>query len=151
MIKATTLTKKSWLLSKRIGKLGLLRKIEDGYAIMGGPFPGEYIDLKTLESKFGEKFKFVEAKKIREEKEETVIEGYPAKHSPVFLIESDENLHTYSKKEGSTDIYVAGYFCIQFKGKWQSSPCNRKYYGHHRAKADRKKFKKQRSRNALLL
>lgn len=125
MIKATTLTKKSWLLSRGIGKLGLLRKIETGYAIMGGPHPGKYTELKELESQFNDKVKFVEAKKIREEKEETIIEGYPVKHNPIFLVESDGNLHTYVKKEGSSDIYIAGYFCIQFKEKWQSSFCPR--------------------------
>lgn len=125
MIKATALTEKSWLLSRRTGKLGLLRKIEEGFAIMGGPHPGKYIDLKELESQFNEKFKFVEAKKAREEKEETIIEGYPVKHDTVFLVESDGTLHSYTKKEGSSDIYLAGYFCIKFKGKWQSSFCPR--------------------------
>lgn len=132
MIKATALTERSWLLSRRVGKLGLLRKIEDGYAIMGGPFPGKYVDIEKLESQFNEKIKFVAAKKVREEKEETFIEGYPVKHETTFLLESDQNLHTYVKKEGSSDIFVAGYFCIQFKGKWQSSFCPRaKTLGEH--------------------
>ena len=125
MIKATALTEKCWLLSKRTGKLGLLRKLTNGYAIMGGPYSGKYTELKELEAAFGGKLKFVEAKKIREEKEETIVEGYPVKHTSAFLVESDGNLHTYVKREGSADIYLAGYFCIQFKGKWQSSFCPR--------------------------
>ncbi len=125
MIKATALTEKSWLLSRRTGKLGLLRETEKGYAILGGPHPGKYSNLEKLEKKFEEKIKFVAAKTIKEEKEETDIGGYPVKHNPVFLVESDENLHLYSKKEGSSDLYVAGYFCIRFKGKWQSSFCPR--------------------------
>ncbi len=125
MIKATELTPKSWLLSKSSKKLGLLRETKnDGYAIIGGPYSGDYSELKDLEKATGQPIKFVKPEK-KEEKDPIFVEGYPVKHEPIFLIESDVHYFVYTKKEGSQDQYGAGYFCIQFKGKWQSSYCPR--------------------------
>lgn len=125
MIKATELTEKSWLLSEDSKKMGLLRKTVDGYAIIGGPHHGKSGTHENIEELFGQRLKFVKPKKKNEEKETIFVEGYPIKHEISFLVESQENLHTYTKKEGSADLYIAGYFCIEFRGKWHGSFCPR--------------------------
>ena len=125
MIKATELTPKSWLLSTSAKKLGLLRKtINEGYAIIGGPYNGEYTKLEDLEKIAKQSIEFIKSKK-KEEKAQSFIEGYPVKHNNIFLVENDANYCVYTKKEGSQDYYGAGYFCIQFKGTWQGSYCPR--------------------------
>jgi len=125
MIRATALTENCWLLSKKIGKLGLLRKLYNNeYEILGGPNPGRYQTINDIETKFNKKIKFIELK-TKKEKEILFIEGYPIKHNSYFLVENDDKFYIYSKREGSLDLYVAGYFCIEFKGKWQSSFCPR--------------------------
>lgn len=125
MIEATELTPKSWLLSKSTKKFGLLRETaNNGYAIIGGPYSGEYPQLKDLEKLAGQTINFVKPEK-KEEKEPIFVEGYPVKHEPIFLVENDADYRVYTKKEGSQDQYAAGYFCVQFKGKWQGSYCPR--------------------------
>lgn len=125
MIKATELTPKSWLLSTVNKRFGLLRKTEnDEYVIIGGPYSGKYSQLGKLETALGQPIKFIKPIK-EEEKNPIFVEGYPVKHEPIFLVESDSNYYVYAKKEGSQDQYGAGYFCIQFKGKWQGGYCPR--------------------------
>ena len=40
MIKASQLTEKSWMLTKKRTRTGLMRKEEETYSMMGGPFTG---------------------------------------------------------------------------------------------------------------
>lgn len=125
MIKATELTPNSWLLSTSVKKLGLLRKtINEEYAIIGGPYSGKYTKLEDLEKITKQSIQFIKSEK-KKEKEQVFIEGYPVKHDIIFLVKSDANYYVYTKKEGSQDYYGAGYFCIQFKGKWQGGYCPR--------------------------
>lgn len=125
MIKATQLTEKSWILIKGKGnRCGLMRQQGEGYAILGGPFPGTYDSVDALQEVAGEKIKFVEAKK-KEEKEEVMLGDFPVKHTEVFDVTDDGGYYTYTKKEGSTDIYAAGYWCINFNGKWHGHFCPR--------------------------
>jgi hypothetical protein len=125
MIKANKMTECSWLLQSRIERMGILRFIDNKYSIIGGDFPGEYADQDTLEKKLGDKIKFVEPKTDKTDDGDLFIEGYPIKHDQYFVVASEDELHTYVKREGSGDFYMAGYFCIQFKGKWQPSFCPR--------------------------
>lgn len=123
MIKATKITEKSWLLSKRRTRCGLLRKDGDAYIIMGGPHSGKYENLTILEEKI-EKFEFVEPV-IKENKEPIFLEGYPVKVDEAFDINNEKGYPTYTKKEGSADVYAAGYWCIDFNGNWHGHYCPR--------------------------
>ncbi len=123
MIKATKLTEKSWMLSKRRTRCGILRKDDETYIIMGGPYSGKYENLEILESKI-EKFEFVEAK-IKENKDPIFLEEYPVKADEVFDVSNENGYPTYTKKEGSTDVYAAGYWCINYNGNWHGHYCPR--------------------------
>lgn len=125
MIKANRMTERSWLLQSRIERMGILRFTNNKYSIIGGDHAGEYSDQKDLEQALGGKIKFVEPRTEKSNTDQLLIEGYPIKHDQYFLIASEDNLHTYVKREGSDDFYMAGYFAIQFKGKWQPSFCPR--------------------------
>ena len=101
-----------------------MRKEGETYSIMGGPFSGKYDDLEDLEKKIGEKFDF-EKRKIKKEKEPIFLEGYPVKVDETFDINTETGYPTYTKREGSSDVYAAGYWCINFKGNWHGHYCPR--------------------------
>ncbi len=124
MIKATQLTEKSWLLTKKRTRVGIMRREEESYSIMGGPFSGKYDDFETLEKKTNETFNF-EEKKIKEELEPVFLEGYPVKVDEVFDVNTECGYPTYTKRIGSSDIYAAGYWCINFKENWHGHYCPR--------------------------
>lgn len=126
MIKAVQLTENSWILYNRTEKYGLMRRVDqDGYGIIGGPFPGEYKSLEELEKKVGGgSFKFLKSKAMKNVIE-NFVHGYPVKHEEVFDVDADGNYPVYTKKKSSNDLYAAGYWCFQFKGKWQGSYCPR--------------------------
>lgn len=125
MLKATQLTKKSWILSKRGGRYGIMRQTEAGYAIMGGPFSGKYKTIAAIEKKVGDKVKFYESK-IRTEIEEAFIEGYPVRHAEYYDVELNNNVYSYAKKEGSKDRYAAGYYAFFMnRDQWAGRFCPR--------------------------
>ncbi len=124
MIKATRLTEKSWLLMRKRTRCGLMRKEGESYSIMGGTLSGKYENLETLENQTGEKFNFVEPK-VKEDKDPIFLEGYPVKVDEVFIVETENEYPTYTKIEGSLDIYAAGYWCINFNGNWHPHYCPR--------------------------
>ena len=127
MIKAVEMTSKSWVLYGKIDKLGLLRKIDDeGYGVIGGPFPGDYKSLTELEKKAGDEIKFQKPDKIKVvDIVEQYLENFPVKHIEIFDVNNDSGYPTYTKKENSNDRYAAGYWGFEFKGTWQKSFCPR--------------------------
>lgn len=124
MIKATQLTEKSWLLMKKRTRCGLMRKEGEAYSIMGGPFSGTYVNLQALEKGVGDEFNFVEPT-VKEETDPVFLEEYPVKVDEVFNVDTEHGYPTYTKKEGSTDVYAAGYWCINFNGNWHGHYCPR--------------------------
>ena len=125
MVKATQLTENSWLMQTKTQRIGLLTLGNSGYRLIGGPFDGEYVDTKSLEDKVGT-VTFVKPKNESKQDDKMLeIEGFPVKHDQYFLVDSTDDFHTYVKREGSEDYYLAGYFCIQFNGKWQPAFCPR--------------------------
>lgn len=100
-----------------------MRRIGKGFGILGEPFAGEYESLKSLEKIFGSEIKF--QKKMLINSELSSINAYPVKHYDVFDVDSDGEYPTYAKKKDSEDRFAAGYWCLKFKEKWQSSFCPR--------------------------
>lgn len=119
------LTDKSWMLTKKkIGRCGLMRKDgEEGYAVLGGPYAGKYETLEVFENKANDVVEFVE-EAVKEDKEDIIIEGYPVKHDEVFDVLTEE-YPSYTKREGSSDRYAVGFWCINFNGKWHGHYCPR--------------------------
>lgn len=124
MIKATKLTEKSWILSRKRSRCGLMRQNNEGYTIMGGSFAGTYTNISDIEKESGEKIKFIEPK-IKEDKEPIFLDEYPVKADEVFDVSTEQGFPTYTKREGSLDIYAAGYWCIKFKDSWHGHFCPR--------------------------
>lgn len=122
MIKALELTPSSWLLSKKSGKHGLMRKENDNYIVIGGPFVGTYKNIKQLEKVIGSKIVF--EKLMDDNSEKAMIENYPVKHSTVYDIKLGE-YPIYTKREGSKDRYAAGYYTIEFTNNFQLRFCPR--------------------------
>lgn len=122
MFKAVGITDNCWILYNHSIKNGLLiLNDKNQYELIGGSYAGIYNDLTELEKGVGDKIKFEKTNRKRIDPVE--IDGYPTKHTNVFDIDTTTELKTYTKKQGSDIKYAAGYFCIQFKGKWQSSFC----------------------------
>ena len=101
-----------------------MRKEGESYSVMGGPFSGKYDDLAVLEKETGEKFNFMEAK-VKEDRDPIFLEGYPVKVEEAFDVNTENGYPIYTKREGSKDIYAAGYWCINFKGNWHGHYCPR--------------------------
>lgn len=119
MIKAVPMTEKSWLLYKKTERCGIMRlNSEKQFVIMGGEYSGTYSSKKALNEKLT-KVVF-EKQKINKDQEKSVVGDFPVKHDTVFELGEVDGLHPYTKIEGSTDIYVAGYFSIKNKEKWQT-------------------------------
>lgn len=143
MIKAVPMTESSWILFNKLERCGLMRLIEDtGYVIIGGSYAGKYKNTKKLEEAFSDKIKF-EKLKTNVEQEKLLLSVYPVKHDAVFELEIENNIHYYTKIEGSKDIYAAGYFCVKMKDKWQTVFCPRKktivdnvFHGPYKSKMD---------------
>lgn len=121
-IKALELTPLSWLLSNSFGKYGLMRKENNIYIVIGGPFSGNYKNIKQLEKTTRGKIIF--EKLINDNSEKESIENYPVKHSEVFDIKLGE-YPTYTKRAGSKDRYAAGYYAVEFTKNFQLRFCPR--------------------------
>jgi len=120
MINAEPMTEKSWILYEKTTRKGLMRLTNDEeYTILGGPNAGKYPDLKSLTDKLGEvTFGKIKASAVQEKE---IVGEYPIKHDTYHEVESIDSLSLYTKKEGSKDVYAAGYFSVNSKGKWQTS------------------------------
>lgn len=121
MMKALELTSKSWILSIRQGNVGIMRKDDDKYIIIGSDHSGSYNSLKDVEDTFNEEILF---DTLCDDKEKALVDNYPTKHSEVFDI-IIEDIPSYTKRQGSTDRYAAGYYAIKFEKGCQSSFCPR--------------------------
>ena len=143
MIKATPLTERSWILYENTVRQGLMRLTTDEeYLIMNGPYSGKYSTVIALNKAVKSKVTF-ERLKEKKEQEKDEIGGYPVKHASVFEIDPKDGLNLYTKIEGSNDIYVAGYFSVKGKDKWQTVFCPRynslketTFHGSYKSKMD---------------
>ncbi len=119
MIKAVPMTEKSWLLYKKTERCGIMRLTDKNeYVIMGGEYSGSYKNKKALKDALNEIV--FEKPKTNKEQEKSLVGDFPVKHDTVFEIGEVDGLYPYTKIEGSTDIYVAGYFSVKNKEKWQT-------------------------------
>lgn len=141
MIKAKPITENSWILFNKLERCGLMRKLDVGYVVIGGSAFGEYDEIKTLEEIIG-KITF-EKLKINVEHEKLILDDFPVKHDSVFEKEIVDNIHLYTKIEGSKDVYAAGYFSVKSKDKWQTVFCpryktieNNEFHGPYKSKME---------------
>jgi len=123
-INAVQLTENSWILYNKRQKCGLMRTNGKGYSILGEPFFGDYLSFEELQERLGSSVKFVKSK-IKKQAEENVLNDYPVKHIEMFDIETEEKYPTYTKKQGSSDRYAAGYYGVNFNGSWVPKYCPR--------------------------
>lgn len=118
MIKALQMTECSWILSKGSSKYGIIVERDKKYIVLGGVFRGIYDDVGDLEARLKDKIKF--ESKVIEDVEYTVGD-YTVNDQP-FDIELDGEFPTFTKKEGSSIRFAAGFFALKYE-KWQTSVC----------------------------
>lgn len=142
MIKAKPITENSWILFNKLERCGLMRKLDEGYIVIGGVIPGEYDGIKSVEGAVGGKISF-EKLKINVENEKQILGDFPIKHDSVFEKEVVENIHLYTKIEGSRDVYAGGYYSVKSKDKWQTVFCpryktieNNEFHGPYKSKME---------------
>jgi hypothetical protein len=126
-MKAVPLTENSWILYKKTERCGLMRSVDEGYSIVGGPYKGDYDDLEALQKRIKDTITFEDIK-AEEEQEQHHIDDFPIRHTVIYDVTSASKkvpYPTYTKRKGSEDTYAAGHYAVCIGGNWVHKYCPR--------------------------
>jgi len=114
-------TDNSWILHDNGTRLAMIIKTADGYSAIGQLDRKQFNDLDDLEQFLGGKLA-VDEPEEEKEAEAGDVEGYPIKHSTSHDIKTDA-YPSYSKVQGSSIRFAAGYYGVLFAHGWVYSYC----------------------------
>lgn len=120
----------AWLVSQGDQNIGLLNKdIQAHYTYISGKELVNFRNENEVIDHFGNSSLFEEQIETPvKKKEKYFIKGYEAKYENPHVLEHSHpdyrpDLPLYSKIEGNTVYYAAGYYCIKFDCAWKNANC----------------------------
>lgn len=118
----------AWLVHQGENKLGILNKdVQDHYFYITGKELLEFDNDNQVQEHFGNVKLFEEQIGASAKVQDTYyIKGYAVDYPDPFAIEEghpdyNPDLPLYSKIEGNTVYYSAGYYCINFEKGWKQA------------------------------
>lgn len=118
----------AWLVHQGENKLGILNKdVQDHYFYITGKELLEFDNDNQVQEHFGNVKLFEEQIGTSAKVQDTYyIKGYAVDYPDPFAIEEghpdyNPDLPLYSKIEGNTVYYSAGYYCINFEKGWKQA------------------------------
>lgn len=146
-VKLKHLTENSWLVLSGDGmdRVGLLAEQRDNFLLLANNVK-RYFTSKEEIIKYFDKDVFSDAEgAVAEEEADYFVNGFPVDINPVEVTIDGCELAVYKKRESSTIIYVAGYFCLSYSTGWIGSRCpkfstleKRKYKGPFKTEKEMK-------------
>ena len=119
--KLKPVTETSWILHSGGIRLAMMVANGTGFKAIGQLDKKEFESLEDLEDHLGGSVSFEEVEQDNEP-EASDVNGYPIKHGSAFDIR-EEAYPSYSKVEGSSMRFAAGYYGILFAHGWVNSYC----------------------------
>jgi hypothetical protein len=118
----------AWLVHQGENKLGILNKdVQDHYFYITGKELLEFASDDQVQEHFGNVKLFEEQIDASAKVQDTYyIKGYAVDYPDPYALEEDHpdynpDLPLYSKIEGNTVYYSAGYYCINFEKGWKQA------------------------------
>lgn len=124
-VKLKHLTENSWLVltSDGMDRIGLLAKQRDSFLFLANNVK-KYFASKAEINAFFDKDVFSDAEGAEAVRATNYfVNGFPVDVVPIEITIDGCNLGVYKKREASTIIYVAGYFCLKYPTGWIGSHC----------------------------
>lgn len=119
--KLKPLADKSWILHSNGTRLAMVILSDDGYKVIGQIDRKTFKDLDDMSSHLGGKITIEEVEQDTEP-EAGDIDGYPIKHSSYHDVKQDA-YPSYSRVQGSSNRFAAGYYGVLFNHGWVYSFC----------------------------
>lgn len=119
--KLKPVTETSWILHSGGIRLAMMVANGVGFKAIGQLDKKEFDSLEDLADHLGGSVSFEEVEQDNEP-EAGDINGYPIKHGSSFDIK-EERYPSYSKAEGSSMRFAAGYYGVLFAHGWVNSYC----------------------------
>lgn len=101
---------KFWIVENRYGKVGTVRKLDDGY---------EFFDQVTGNKQLLESLDQFTPSERTDNVANKTCNGFPTTSPTVFVVEH-ETLPVFKKSETANTLFAAGYYIIKFK-EWLPS------------------------------
>lgn len=120
-IQAHPLTDQSWILSEWGNRVGLLSHSDDSYRVISRENVEVFGSIEELNSARHWTIEFVQVQEQQEESEQ-MIAHLPIKHKQSFDI-IEQGTITYTKQEGSSVRFAAGYWGLRFSHAWTAAFC----------------------------
>lgn len=120
----------AWLVHQGNQRLGILNKdVQDRYTFISGKDLVRFEGEEQVLNHFGNVSLFQERIDEPLQKQDAYyIRGYKVDYAEPFVVETDNPdydpaVPLYTKIEGSTVYYAAGYYCINFDKGWKHASC----------------------------
>lgn len=120
--KLKPITENSWILHSVNGRIGVVFKENNEYTVIGQIEKKKFKDFNELSLFLKGTVTIEEVEEDNTSIEAGNVDGYPIKHSKSYDIKNAE-YPSYSKVEGSTNRFAAGYYGINFTTGWVYSFC----------------------------
>lgn len=119
--KLKPITGTSWILNSSGTRLAMIVADGTGFKAIGQLDQKTFVDLADMGKYLGGTVTFEEPEQIVEA-EASDVDGYPIKHAAAFNVTNDR-YPSYTKVEGSSNRFAAGYYGVQFAHGWVYSYC----------------------------
>ena len=118
------LKNKFWIVEDEGEKVATIQMVEDGTVVyVSSTERRKYASIKLLSKDYNIVFD-KETKKVKEQKTEHELQGYPVNGKPWnSLYDVKHRFPIYTKTSKSKSYYCAGYYIIKFNNGWVKSFC----------------------------
>lgn len=120
-IQAQPLTDQSWILTEWGNRVGLLSQSAGNYRLITRENVEAFISLEDLSKTKNWAIEFVKTEEA-EEAGDQMISHLPIKHKQAFDTEMEPTI-SYTKQEGSSVRFAAGYWGLRFSHAWTAAFC----------------------------